>query len=180
MAALRNSQVSISCYASFHVKSGVQQGCVMSMLLFNIVINWVLSQTTKDRRREIHQTLSTVLENLYYADDIALLLRNLTVLIKTFAPQMGLKINPNKREVLSVKISAPLAINIRQPIQVKQTNWKICTPGEKLKTLEIKKFHRIPRKFIPFWTRIGGLFSLHVHLHVFMYCLSSKFLMKNS
>jgi len=92
------------------------------MLLFNIVINWVLSQTTKDRRREIHQTLSTVLENLYYADDIALLLRNLTVLIKTFAPQMGLKINPNKREVLSVKISAPLAINIRQPIQVKQTN----------------------------------------------------------
>jgi len=58
---------------SFHVKSGVRQGCVMSALLFNIVIDWVLSRATEDRRRGIRWTLSTVLEDLDYADDIALL-----------------------------------------------------------------------------------------------------------
>ena len=45
----------------------------MSALLFNIVIDWVPSQTTEDRRRGIHWTLSTVLEDLDYADYIALL-----------------------------------------------------------------------------------------------------------
>ena len=58
---------------SFHVKSGVRQGCVMSALLFNIVIDRVLSRATEDRRRGICWTLSTVLEDLDYADDIALL-----------------------------------------------------------------------------------------------------------
>ena len=38
---------------SFHVKSGVRQGCVMSALLFNIVIDWVLSRATEERRRGI-------------------------------------------------------------------------------------------------------------------------------
>ena len=58
---------------SFHVKSGVRQGCVMSALVINIVIDWVLSQATEDRRRGIRWTLSTVLEDLDYADDTALL-----------------------------------------------------------------------------------------------------------
>ena len=58
---------------SIHVKSSVRQGCVMSALLFNIVIFWVLSRATEDRRRGIRWTLSTVLDDLDYADDIALL-----------------------------------------------------------------------------------------------------------
>ena len=35
---------------SFEVKTGVLQGCVMSTMLFNIVIDWVLCRTMEDQR----------------------------------------------------------------------------------------------------------------------------------
>ena len=43
----------------------------MSVLLFNIVIDWVLCRATKDKRKGLRWTPSTVLEDLdYYANDI--------------------------------------------------------------------------------------------------------------
>lgn len=105
---------------SFHVKSGVRQGCVMSALLFNIVIDWVLSRATEDRRRGIRWTLSTVLEDLDYADDIALLshsfsdMQEKTDRLDRFSRQVGLKISPQKTKVLPVNISAPLPIKVGQ------------------------------------------------------------------
>jgi len=45
----------------------------MSGLLFNIVINWVLCRTREGRRRGIHWILTSVLEDLDYADDVVLL-----------------------------------------------------------------------------------------------------------
>ena len=63
---------------SFDVKSAVRQGSVLPALLFNIVIDWVLSRTTEDRRRGIGWTLSTVLEDVDYANDIALLSHSFT------------------------------------------------------------------------------------------------------
>ena len=83
----------------------------MSALLFNIVIDWVLSRTTEDRRRGIRWTLSTVLEDLDYADDITLLshsfndMQEKSVRLNRFARQVGLTISPNKTEVLPVNIS---------------------------------------------------------------------------
>ena len=38
---------------SFEVKTGVRQGCVMSSVLFNIAIDWVLRRTVEDQRRGI-------------------------------------------------------------------------------------------------------------------------------
>lgn len=38
---------------TFQVKTGVRQGCVMSALLFNIVIDWVMRRTTEDKPRGI-------------------------------------------------------------------------------------------------------------------------------
>ena len=105
---------------SFHVKSGVRQGCVMSALLFNIVIDWVLSRATEDRRRGIRWTLSTVLEDLDYADNIALLshsfsdMQEKTDRLDRFSRQVGLKISPQKTKVLPVNISAPLPIKVGQ------------------------------------------------------------------
>ncbi|KAL9956572.1 hypothetical protein ACROYT_G038065 [Oculina patagonica] len=43
---------------SFHVKSDVRQGCVMSALLFNIVIDWVLSRATG--RQKERNTLDAI------------------------------------------------------------------------------------------------------------------------
>ena len=91
----------------------------------------MLSRTTEDRRRGIRWTLSTVLEDLDYADDITLLSRSFNDMqeesdrLNRFARQVGLKNSPNKTEVLLgllnrslviglLDISAPLPIKIGQ------------------------------------------------------------------
>ena len=51
----------------------VRQKCVMSAVLFNVIIERVLRRTTKIKRRRICWTLSTVLEDMNYADGIAFL-----------------------------------------------------------------------------------------------------------
>ena len=45
----------------------------MSALLFNITIDWVMRQTTQDKNRGIRWNLFTNLDDLDFADDIALL-----------------------------------------------------------------------------------------------------------
>ena len=57
----------------FQVKTSVRQPCALSTLLFNLVINWVLSRTTEDQKHGIRWTLFATLKNLDYADDLALL-----------------------------------------------------------------------------------------------------------
>ena len=58
---------------SLPVLSGVRQGCVMSALLFNITIDWVMRQTTQVKNRGIRWNLFTNLDDLDFADDFALL-----------------------------------------------------------------------------------------------------------
>ena len=57
----------------FQVKTGVGQRCVMSSILFNLAIDWVMRKTTEDAKRGIRWKINTVLEDPDYADDIALL-----------------------------------------------------------------------------------------------------------
>ena len=97
---------------SFHAKSGVRQGCVMSALLFSIVIDRVLSRATEDRRRGIRWTLSTVLEDSDYADDIASRLfhslgdmQKKTSRLNRFSRQVGLKINPQDKSIACQHLS---------------------------------------------------------------------------
>ena len=52
---------------------GVRQGWVMSALLFNITIDWVMRQTTQDKNRGIRWNLFTNLDDLDFADDSVLL-----------------------------------------------------------------------------------------------------------
>ena len=40
----------------FEVKVGVRQGCVMSAVLFNLVIDWIMPRTTEDKVRGIRWT----------------------------------------------------------------------------------------------------------------------------
>ena len=49
------------------------QGCLLSPLLFTFCIDWVTRETTKNKKTGISWTLSEMLEDLDFADDIALL-----------------------------------------------------------------------------------------------------------
>ena len=45
----------------------------MSALLFNLIIDWVMNTTTEDAARGIRWNISSTLEDLDFADDLALL-----------------------------------------------------------------------------------------------------------
>ena len=57
----------------FMIKSGEKQGCVMSGFLFLLCLDWVMRKATADKRRGIRWNLTTALEDLDFANDIALL-----------------------------------------------------------------------------------------------------------
>ena len=69
------SQVACNSHMSdsFSVKSGVKQGCNLSPFLFTLAIDWLMTEITKNGNRGIRWTLTSILEDLDYADDIGLL-----------------------------------------------------------------------------------------------------------
>ena len=56
----------------FDIKSRVQQGCVMSGFLFLLVIDWVMRKTLNEGNIGIRWTFTKKLEDLDFADDLAL------------------------------------------------------------------------------------------------------------
>jgi hypothetical protein len=54
----------------FYVKTGFRQECVMSAVLFNLVIDWVMRKTTEDSPRRIRWSLFSTLQDLDFADDL--------------------------------------------------------------------------------------------------------------
>ena len=89
----------------FEVKSGVRQGCVMSGFIFVLIMDWVMRHTN-NRKRGLRWKLTSVLEDLDYADDPALIssrfadLQEKTDRLVTTAGVVGLKINPRKTKTL--------------------------------------------------------------------------------
>ena len=91
----------------FEVKSGVRQGCPMSGFIFVLIMDWVMRHIN-NRRRGLRWKLTTVLEDLDYADDVALissrfadLQEKIDRLVAT-AGIVGLKINPCKTKTLRI------------------------------------------------------------------------------
>jgi hypothetical protein len=60
----------------FTTVSGVRQGCLLSAIIFLIVLDEVLRRSLDGKRREILWRLTEPLEDLDYADDIVLLSHN--------------------------------------------------------------------------------------------------------
>ena len=102
----------------FEVHTGVRQGCVMSTFLFNLVVDWIMHRTTEDQVRGIRWTPFSYLEDLDYADDIALLshththIQEKTQRLNTFAKQVGLNVSRKKTEIMALN-----ATNTR-PVQI--------------------------------------------------------------
>ena len=104
--------------SNFEVKTGVRQGCCMSALLFNVVIDWVMRRTTEDQSRGIRWTLFTSLEDLDFADDLALIshthhhIQEKTSRLNTFAQQVGLKISQKKTEMMMLNVQTPTPVTV--------------------------------------------------------------------
>ena len=103
---------------SFEVKTGVRQGCVMSVQ-FNIAIDWVLRRTVEDQRRDTRWTLFSTLEDRDFADDLALLsharqhIQEKTDRLSIFSNQVGLTISLKKTEAMCVNVPSPTEIRVR-------------------------------------------------------------------
>ena len=104
---------------SFDVHSGVRQGYTLSLNLFLITIDWIMRQTTSDRPRGIQWTPFTQLEDLYFANDLAVIstkqshLQHKSNRLSEFAKQTGLNINIKKTQAMYINTheEAPITID---------------------------------------------------------------------
>ena len=102
----------------FAVGTGVRQGCLLSPLIFSLVIDWVM-RTTVDQPRGIQWTLTQRLEDLDFADDVALLththqhMQAKTERLDATARTTGLEINTSKTKSFSANTvqATPIVLN---------------------------------------------------------------------
>ena len=104
---------------NFEISSGVRQGCLLSPLLFLVVLDWVTRTAYASSGKGIQWTLMTKLEDLEFADDLALLSHRLqdmqekVTALETTAQQVGLKISQEKTKLLRInnQQEAPVTIS---------------------------------------------------------------------
>ena len=90
-----------------NIRTGVRQGCLLSPLLFLVALDWV-TRTAFDRKRGIQWTFTTSLEDLDFADDLALLshriqdMRDKTQALEVQGAKVGLKINATKTKLMRI------------------------------------------------------------------------------
>jgi hypothetical protein len=97
----------------FTVKTGVRQGCILSPILFLVSIDWVMRRTTEDMPRGIQWTMFSHLEDLDFADDIALLSA-----MRNHLQDKTSKMSKNGKAVglnISIKKTHPMYINTTPP-----------------------------------------------------------------
>ena len=97
----------------------MRQGCIISSLLFLIVIDWVMRNATSDRPRGIVWGLVERLEDSDFADDIGLLsqyhrdIQQKIDLVDRTARTVGLNIYPAKTKRTKVKSRSRKPVTLR-------------------------------------------------------------------
>ncbi|XP_071153376.1 uncharacterized protein [Mytilus edulis] len=91
----------------------------MSPILFLLAIDWIQRNTTSDKKSGIQWTMFNQLEDLDFADDIAIVsttsehLQEKTNILTNYAKQTGLNVNARKTKVMSINTrnTTPITIN---------------------------------------------------------------------
>ena len=92
----------------------------MLALLFNVTIDWVMRQTAQDKNRKIRWNLFTNLDDLDFADVLALPshthshIQEKTNRLHIYAKQVGNKINKRKTEVMTLNVQDPAPIKVEE------------------------------------------------------------------
>ena len=90
---------------AFEMRTGVRQGCLLSHNLFLLAIDWVRKTSTEQKRNGIQWTLWEQLEDLDFADDLALLshtqqqMQEKSNMQEDNSARLGLTINRGKSKV---------------------------------------------------------------------------------
>lgn len=89
----------------FRVLTGEKQGCLLSPFLFLLAIDWIMRKTTENRWHGIQWSLWTQLDDLNFAEDLALLshsqqqMQDKTSDLDTTPSQQRLHIHRNKTKI---------------------------------------------------------------------------------
>lgn len=97
------------------ITTGVRQGCILSPMQSHLAVDWIMKQATDGRRNSIQWTMFTQMDDLDFADDIALLFHNHQQMqdkleqVEKRAAETGLSINHhNKTKVLKSKTKSQI------------------------------------------------------------------------
>ena len=109
---------------SFKIKTGVRQGCLLSPFLFILVVDWLMKEIVKGRRNGVQWTPFTQLDDLDYADDLALIshrkdqMQAKTSDLDKLSRSVGLQIHAGKSKVLRMSTCNREEITLdRKPIE---------------------------------------------------------------
>ena len=111
----------------FKVETGVKQGCVMSGFLFLLAIDWIMCETTKQANTGIRWWFMDQLEDLDFADDIALIsttqhqMQKNTDMIAETSQQIGLNISKTKTQVMRLNCKNTEPIKFQNGDTIKET-----------------------------------------------------------
>ena len=146
---------------------------MLSPLLFLIAIDWTMKRSTEHHRTGIHWNLFSQLEDLDFADDLALLsethkhMEQKTKMLQEKSSQLGLKINVGKTKVMKVNIrsSEPISLESRAVEEVQDFIYlgsNISTNGGADKDVELP-INKARHAFRTLWALWALFPTIHKH-----------------